>query len=417
MGWYDLSDNQTVSFANLRDASLRGVFQRLTTIPNTNEEIIKTDVTTYVNVQTGYQPFVDLTNLQLPIKTDLQPANSCSVTMPFFCQKSSAYYDATKDFVYTYNMGGTSGGIVTVTLSDMTRNLQNESYPGEVAVYYDGVRQMSQLNAATCFNGSPAMPAVIPGGAVNPGNRTIYFAVPAQDGALTVVIACGGANSNFTLTGTVTISCVDISGWSCTNNEQIYFAPGGRARFNISGPGDFDITINQVGADGQVLGIYNSSGGQDSSIGPIDSGYCGVHSLSTISSSYFEIREVSSPAARPAFTTVQLNGCPVEYVDFVTYGPNLMQEYSYYDMAVTASVAVNTAVNAEVYWYGDLGGYLYSNFTIPSAGTCDGNLVSSGSQIDPAGEYFSSFSTTLDPSSSGSQVFQVTTYSTGAPPC
>lgn len=438
MGWYDLSDNQTISFANLRDASQRGVFQRLIAIANTNEQVIKTEVTAHVSVNTSYAPFADLTNLQLPVKSDLQSNNGCPVSMPFFCQKNDTFpppatvYDPTKDFVYTYNMGGVDGGLVAVTLSGMTRNLANALYPGEVYLFYGGQQQMSQINVGLCFNVGYSQPAVIEGVA-NPSNRTIYFAgPPILGGMLTLVISCGGANPNFTLSGTVAISCVDTEGYPCSNGTSgspvIYFPPGGLARFLVQNVGEFNVTINQVGAANQVLGIYNSSGALDDSIGPIDSTFCGTHSVLTTDSSYYEIREISSPTARPAFVTLKVDNCPVMYVNIILYGPDVMAEYSYYNLAAKSfwngtqagdEVAVNTAVEAEVYWYGDLGGYLYSVITIPSGQNCDSNQVYSGDMIDPNGEYFDHFSCTLDPSAHGYQVYQTSAsgYSHGPSGC
>ncbi len=52
MSWAGLANNQIVSFNNLQDAVTNGYFTALTTIPASNEEITKTDASTYVNCLT-----------------------------------------------------------------------------------------------------------------------------------------------------------------------------------------------------------------------------------------------------------------------------------------------------------------------------------------------------------------------------
>ena len=80
MPWNTLADNQIVSFNNLQDAVNNGYFTALTTIPASNEEITKTDASTYVNCWTGYSLFANKASNQLIAKRDL--VTTTTTTLP-----------------------------------------------------------------------------------------------------------------------------------------------------------------------------------------------------------------------------------------------------------------------------------------------------------------------------------------------
>ena len=80
MSWAGLADNQIVSFNNLIDAVATGQFTALTTIPASNEEITKTDASTYVNKWTGYPLFANKASNQLIAKRDLVTTSTTTST-------------------------------------------------------------------------------------------------------------------------------------------------------------------------------------------------------------------------------------------------------------------------------------------------------------------------------------------------
>ena len=80
MSWAGLANNQIVSFNNLIDAVNTGQFTALTTIPASNEEITKTDASTYVNNWTGYPLFANKASNQLIAKRDLVTTSTTTTT-------------------------------------------------------------------------------------------------------------------------------------------------------------------------------------------------------------------------------------------------------------------------------------------------------------------------------------------------
>ena len=80
MSWAGLADNQIVSFNNLQDAVNTGQFTALATIPASNEEITKTDASTYVNNWTGYPLFANKASNQLIAKRDLVTTSTTTTT-------------------------------------------------------------------------------------------------------------------------------------------------------------------------------------------------------------------------------------------------------------------------------------------------------------------------------------------------
>jgi hypothetical protein len=93
MSWAGLADNQIVSFNNLIDAVATGQFTALTTIPASNEEITKTDASTYVNNWTGYPLFANKASNQLIAKRDL--VTTTSTTTSSTTLFTNLFFDAT----------------------------------------------------------------------------------------------------------------------------------------------------------------------------------------------------------------------------------------------------------------------------------------------------------------------------------
>jgi hypothetical protein len=80
MSWAGLANNQIVSFDNLIDAVATGQFTALTTIPSSNQEITKTDASTYVDCWTAYPLFANKASNQLIAKRDLVTTSTTTST-------------------------------------------------------------------------------------------------------------------------------------------------------------------------------------------------------------------------------------------------------------------------------------------------------------------------------------------------
>lgn len=113
----------------------------------------------------------------------------------------------------------------------------------------------------------------------------------------------------------------------------------------------------------------------------------------------------------------QMAPCPAGFVTIDYYVPYSMTCYSNYTFTAYASTLVNTNVNVEITWYGDLGGIVTGTVTISAYNTCSTANVYSGG-LNCFGENISTTSVNLDPSSYGGQVYQVgTQYPIGLSPC
>jgi hypothetical protein len=73
MSWVGIANNQTVSFNNLQDAVTNGYFVALAAIPASQEQITKTDASTYANIDTTYGPYAAKASNQLVVKSNLRP--------------------------------------------------------------------------------------------------------------------------------------------------------------------------------------------------------------------------------------------------------------------------------------------------------------------------------------------------------
>ena len=108
MSWAGLANNQIVSFNNLQDAVNTGQFTALAAIPVSNEEITKTDASTYVNCWTGYSLFANKASNQLIAKRDLVTTTTTTTTaLP--CDCYILYNDDNIDIsISFYECGGST---------------------------------------------------------------------------------------------------------------------------------------------------------------------------------------------------------------------------------------------------------------------------------------------------------------------
>jgi len=89
MSWVGIANNQTVSFNNLQDAVTNGYFVALAAIPASQEQITKTDASTYANIDTAYGPYAAKASNQLVVKSNLIPI-SYAYTIYY---EEACYYD------------------------------------------------------------------------------------------------------------------------------------------------------------------------------------------------------------------------------------------------------------------------------------------------------------------------------------
>lgn len=77
MSWAGIANNQTVSFANLKDAVDNGIFYSKQTQSTSNEQITKTDAGNYVYLNESYSPYANKASNQLVVKSNLVPRCWC----------------------------------------------------------------------------------------------------------------------------------------------------------------------------------------------------------------------------------------------------------------------------------------------------------------------------------------------------
>jgi hypothetical protein len=97
MSWAGLADNQIVSFNNLQDAVNTGQFTALATIPVSNEEITKTDASTFAN-KASNQLIAKrdlVTTTSTTSTTTAPPTSTTSTTTSSTTLFTNLFFDAT----------------------------------------------------------------------------------------------------------------------------------------------------------------------------------------------------------------------------------------------------------------------------------------------------------------------------------
>jgi hypothetical protein len=128
MSWASLASNQTVSFNNLQNAVTNGYFVALTGIPATQEQITKSDASTYVNLDTGYAPYAGKASNQLVVKSNLRPV-SYSYTIYY---EEACYYDG-----FYIEGGAASGDIACGNTLTITLYSPVSSFTAGMKLFYD----------------------------------------------------------------------------------------------------------------------------------------------------------------------------------------------------------------------------------------------------------------------------------------
>ena len=127
--------------------------------------------------------------------------------------------------------------------------------------------------------------------------------------------------------------------------------------------------------------------------------------------------ETTTTTTTTTTSTTTTTTTAATFVTIDTFTPSTMGCFNFYDYAAESDVVVDTNVDVEIIWNGDLGGSVTGTVTISSGTSCGTVGVASGGNINCNGEFLSGSSVNLDPSAFGSQIYQVGTNSTGPYPC
>ena len=106
------------------------------------------------------------------------------------------------------------------------------------------------------------------------------------------------------------------------------------------------------------------------------------------------------------------------FVTITSYVPSSMICFSFDTFAAVSDYIVDTNVQVQITWNGDLGGFETQTVTIISGTNCGSTSFSIGGGISCFGENYSSDSIIITPSSFGNQIYlQGSTNTTGLYPC
>jgi hypothetical protein len=128
MSWVGIANNQTVSFNNLQDAVTNGYFVALAAIPASQEQITKTDASTYANIDTTYGPYAAKASNQLVVKSNLRPI-SYSYTIYY---NESCFYDG-----FYIEGGAATGTAACSNLTAITLYSPSSSFVAGMKLFYD----------------------------------------------------------------------------------------------------------------------------------------------------------------------------------------------------------------------------------------------------------------------------------------
>jgi len=107
-------------------------------------------------------------------------------------------------------------------------------------------------------------------------------------------------------------------------------------------------------------------------------------------------------------TAVYINVIVPYTLGCYNYGDFCASSYDVYSNPIN----VDTNVQVQTYWNGDLGGQIYANIYITSGNNCGTGFAYTGGSINCAGEYFSYDSTATFPTTSGTQDYYINAVNT-----
>ncbi len=85
------------------------------------------------------------------------------------------------------------------------------------------------------------------------------------------------------------------------------------------------------------------------------------------------------------------------------YIPYLMTCYADYTVSAATTATLNTSIEVDIYWYGDLGGYAAGTINMPTNTSCNTTTISTGGGISCWGENISNSTINYYPASGTGQ--------------
>ena len=395
MSWAGLANNQTVSFANLKNAVDTGVFLSKTTQSTSNEQITKADADTYVYIDTTYSPYSSKSSNQLVVKSNLRAgfavygaSYGCVVpeTMilidPTF-SRSADTFDV-GDVVYTkHEDTGVWGHYKVAAIERKEQPILN------ISTDRGGIR-CSTTHLLLKDGEYVKAEELIAGDIISHIEGDAVITDIVSEGVSTVIEFNIEDAHTYVAAGFIAHNKCTLNGWStcsdaCNNGVTAYGT-------NVYYTGILSVgtTINTTSCFLSYPAFYYYPGG------------------------YLEIDFTGS-----GYEVISLGTCPCEYyVTITAYVPYTMTCFSSYSFAAAADYTLDTTVTAEVIWYGDLGGAITQYIAIATGTACNTSSFSTGSAINCLGENYSSDTVTLDTYSYGNQIYQIgSTVVGGTYPC
>lgn len=396
MSWSGLANNQCVSFTNLKDAAITGVFTQLTTIPTSDEQITKSDASTYVNVYTSYGPFAAKASNQLVVKSDLVEGFTiygagygCVIPetdiliAPEITRKADNFQVG--DTVYTQHETTKTWGYYKVAAIERKEqpilNISTDKGDIRCSTSHLLSRKEEFVKAEDLFIGDVISHIE--------GDATITDIVSEE--VSTVIDFTIEEAHTYIAAGFIAHNKCVLSGWSdcsgaCTGGATAYTS-----------------AVTYLGTLGVGTVLTNVGG-------------CGISTpyFYYYSGGYLEIDYISGN-----FQVASLGSCPCSVTVTITaYVPYSMTCYQLYTYAADASSTLATNLDVSIIWYGDLGGALSNTVTIASGTACNTDDIFSGGAINCLGENYSYDSVTLSTYSYGSQTYTIgSTVVGGVYPC
>jgi hypothetical protein len=154
MSWAGISSNQTVSFANLKNAVETSVFISKQTQSTSLEQVTKTDAQNYVYLNTGTGDWTALSSNQLPVKSDFTAAATYTLT-PY---AKWGNFTSNYDYSFFYFIDSGPENYIGLVTSDTCVQFSNILVPQGSTVYFSLRSSVSQgddvyyeaSNSSTC---------------------------------------------------------------------------------------------------------------------------------------------------------------------------------------------------------------------------------------------------------------------------
>lgn len=122
-------------------------------------------------------------------------------------------------------------------------------------------------------------------------------------------------------------------------------------------------------------------------------------------------------SAAPIFFSVKIASVPTNvYINVIV--PSQLTCYGYGDFCAYARdngnnpINVDTNIQVQITWHGDLGGSIYATVNINSGYSCGTGFAYTAGNINCFGEYYSYDSTSVSPSSSAGQNYFINNVNT-----